>query len=195
MSKYSEQDVFLVEIENVYNGKSYILKDGSIIHESILDKYVHLDERELEHHLSSEAKKKAHEKGMWDAWNIARRIYGEEDKGGLPMTVITDVFGVEHLYDVLFDYTPDDAMKIIAEYDAEMNKVKEGDVVEILEQTGVVLAIDDEVASVYVLTDKYAKVQEVSLHKLKKVGYSIDVRKVLTGACCAESMKEVNGSV
>ena len=191
MSKYKAGDGFIIRIKShKENFHLYEMEQGFMFSEECLDGLkkagVTLIEKE---------KKKAYEAGMLDAWICAKKIVGTINEGGLPMNVIEKEFGVLTYEEVFFKHTPMAAKKIIEEYEAQMNKVKAGDAVDVLEQTGVVLAIDGEIASVYVITDEYAKVQEFPVCKLKRLGYSIDVRKVLTGACVAESMKKVNGSV
>lgn len=120
--------------------------------------------------------------GMSEAWQIARKIFLEEKEGGINKKALQVIFERVWYSDILRDYSAEDAKRMIEEYQEKCN-IKEGDIVEIIGQEAVVLAIDKDIASLYVLTDANAKVQEVKLDKLKKTGCSIDVAITLVGAC------------
>ena len=189
MSKYNVGDAFAIEIKEIHKDELYKDANGNYYTEQCLDGFERIKEiHDFEE--PEEMKKKAFKEGMNAAWDIASRIVEDPSNGGLSVKETEKLFGVERMVSVFRYYTPTQAMKIIEEYEA-VKDIREGDVVEILEANAVVLAVDllNEIATVYVLDDEHAKVQEVPLHQLKKTGNSIDVLHVLSRACVKEFAK------
>lgn len=196
MAKYNAGDGFIIKVTGYIDKyRMYKMTGGCLMGEDYLDGLKKARETLIER-----GKQEAYEEGMNTAWNLAKRIVGCHERG-LNEERRNEAFGRCEAWDVLNLYTAYDAKSCLDDYDAEQRekyRIHEGDVVKILEQTGVVLAIDNEVASVYVLTDEYAKVQELSVNTLEKVGQSIDVRGVLERAYIIEKgteLKDVMDSV
>lgn len=190
MSKYNVGDKFIFEISEVRDIGLYGIKDtGEFIEEYILDILPKYDNF-YDALAWEEAKQKAYEDGMNAAWDVARKIMNSCNEGGLSMKEICDIFHGTFVGSVFKRFSAKEAKDMIERYEAE-NKIQEGDVVEILDQQAVVLAIDKGIASVYVIDNDDGKVQELMLHQLKKVGHSIDVRKTLARACVKEAAEYI----
>ena len=180
MSKYKKGDRFLVEVEKTIDDYGYKFKEmnASIFTETLLDRLPKLADIE-------EEKQAAFKEGMETAWDVAKKMYLPKKYGGLELEELMDIFNedtfVDDLEGIFIHFSAAEAKEMIERYEAK-KKIHEGDIVEILEQKAVVLAIDNGIESVYVLTDPDAKVQEVPVHKLKKEEYFVDVRRSLLSA-------------
>ena len=167
MSKYKVGDKFIVEIEEIYNGDLAKHEEHMHLHRIkgfnslVLDEYgldklqqinpklkiEDIDDMLAEHDL----KKEAYEKGLQDAWKLARKIVLKAEMGGICYDDFKKIFGVGDYMSVLRTMTPQQALAKIEAYEKE-KAIKVGDVV----------YADDEPDSFGVVTwfvdDKYAYV-------------------------------------
>lgn len=66
----------------------------------------------------------AYEKGIADAWALARRITRTPSAGGLSVTALKTIFG-NYCYEYIFNGDPNEAMQKIAEYDSKEKALDE----------------------------------------------------------------------
>ena len=76
------------------------------------------------------AAEKAYQKGLSDAWEAARKIYGSATKHGLPTEVITKIFrdnGKENFnyWDIVEDFSPAEAINRIQQYEQAQKEKEE----------------------------------------------------------------------
>lgn len=198
MGKYKSGDVFVFEIEkDERNGLYKVSGSNAYVPEVVLGVMERYCKENSEVGSILSVKEKAYKAGMDDAWEIAKKLVCPNIKGGMSPQVREKLFKDYSLWRIMNGYTAKDAGEIVKAYE-ELLKLKEGDIVEILNNIGVILDIENDIARVYVLTDADAKIQEVELYKLKSVGCSIDARGVLGRAYIIEKgteLKDVKGSV
>ena len=195
MSKYNVGDKFVFEIKG-YNGENlYLDGEGNYYTEQYLDRCEKIKDSfsVLEYEKVRQA---IVEEGIEEAWNLAKAITLSGCEGGMQDEDIDEIFGNTAYYSDIFSLSFHEAKEKIEAWKRKQ-EIHEGDVVEILGAAAVVLAIDNEIATMYMLDDEYAKLQEVPLHQLKKTGSSIDVMKVLSKALIhaeAHRLREAKGS-
>lgn len=71
-----------------------------------------------------EGPEEAYEKGMQDAWALAKRIVLLPAAGGLYTSELNKIFGTDR-YERVFEKTPQQAMQKIAEYDSKEKTLDE----------------------------------------------------------------------
>lgn len=192
MSQYNVGDEFVIRIKSIPEPGLYQLSEKLYMNESSLDEL-----RRRGTFSIAEIKEDAYEQGLNDAWEIAKKLTYPTEEGGIGVDTRCGLFGDSSILRVMYRFSFGEIKGIIDKYE-ERKKIKEGDIIEILEQKAVVLAIDGELASVYVVDNDDGKVQEVELHRLKKVGPSIDVKETLLNECVAATCrheKELRESV
>lgn len=129
MSKYKVGDKFIVEIEEIYKGDLVKHEDHLHLHRIkgfnslVLDEYG-LDKLEKVESSANIAflQAKAYNKGMNDAWELARKIFA------MTSNEFDDVFGDVFREDVFCNYTPQEALAKLKTYE-EQSKIEVGDVV------------------------------------------------------------------
>lgn len=123
----------------------------------------------------------AYNKGLNDAWELARKIVLDVSKGGIPERDMRSMFGEKWtVSDVLKNYTPQEALAKLEAYEKEQNEIKVGDVVRLKgsDKEYVVTTIDeDRCSEIYCGVSKDGRwfVQ----CNVKKTGKHIDIQSVL----------------
>ena len=84
-----------------------------------------------------------YQRGLNDAWECARKICLEDDDGGIPASVINDIFSVCNYRNALMDFSVSEAIEKIRQYEQEKGKIQVGDEVVIRNKTAVVTEITD----------------------------------------------------
>ncbi|MDT3387628.1 MAG: hypothetical protein LIR46_07720 [Bacteroidota bacterium] len=81
---------------------------------------------------------KTYEDGINEAWNATKKIFSPVDNGGLSTKEIYQIFNeTRALYHIFEDYTGQEAITKIEEYDK--NNIKVGDEIKYLDSRGVVI--------------------------------------------------------
>lgn len=129
-----------------------------------------------------------YERGLEDAWEMAKLIALDEYNGGLGYKDIQDIYGL-HWLEVFTDYTAHDAMSAykdwLKEKEEEAKKPKIGDVVEFTTPfsngRGVFLRETDTTYTIFEADGSVVLVQKEYHSEFKKTGEHIDVLGVLKG--------------
>ena len=132
MSKYHKGDKFIVEIKEVMNSDNGTLYRSDFktltFDDNGLDKLKKYEE------LSSDTKEmlemKAYNKGLEDAWELAKKIVLNPNNGGMSLDELQIVFGKSSSHNVLRSFTSQEALAKLEAYEKEQAEIKVGDVVE-----------------------------------------------------------------
>ena len=75
----------------------------------------------------------AYNKGLNDAWELAKKIVLPDKDGGMKISEIKNVFKINHVdvNDILRNFTPQEALAKLEAYEKEQAEIKVGDVVEV----------------------------------------------------------------
>lgn len=65
--------------------------------------------------------------GLNDAWECARKICLEDDDGGIPASVISDIFSVRNYRNALRDFSVSEAIEKIRQYEQEKKEIIDPD--------------------------------------------------------------------
>ena len=121
-----------------------------------------------------EVKEMAYNKGLQDAWELARKI------SNLPQRMIYDIFQIEDAYllDVFTDNTYQEALAKIEAYDKKQEKIKVGDVVEHKDgiKSVVMDVLEEQIA---VFTENGCIELWINQGNVKKTGKHIDIESLL----------------
>lgn len=182
--KYKVGDEFIVKIKEVMdsdNGTLYRSNFNTLVFDEYgLDKLQKLEDTDFLEGLKtgltglSCKSKEAYEKGLADAWELARKI---ENKLDIPTA--REIFDAYRIADILDNFTPQEALAKIEAYE-ENKAIKVGDVV----------YADDEPDSfgvvtwkynngVYVMWDDGSCGDETNIDELHKTGRTVDIEHLL----------------
>ena len=133
---------------------------------------------------TEEAEKKAYDRGLSDAWDVAKKIY-DMDGGDL-----VEVFNDYDPYKVTQKYTATEALAKIKAYEDKQKQdaeIKVGDEIVYSDGIkGVVVGISNTVGQISVLNNKYDAPQLLVKNRAKKTGR--------TFSQIAEVLKELRGA-
>ena len=118
---------------------------------------------------------KAYNKGLNDAWELARKIFTFNDNK------IKEIFGVAGKRSAFDDLSPQEALAKLEAYEKEQNEIKVGDVVEIksTKECYVILAIYGKTIWGYSCEGVESPLQELDGVTITKTGKHIDIQSVL----------------
>ena len=128
-----------------------------------------------------------YEQGLADAWDAARKIYLDSDKGGLAPREFTVIFDNMNMQDVFAKLSASDCIEKIRQYE-HGEKITKGDVVRIKSAPEVEILVtyaDEEHVSGIALTevdgnceigDQYT---DIVIHKVEKTGKHYEIAEVL----------------
>lgn len=177
MSKYKVGDEFIVKIKEVidsYNGTLYRSNFSTLVFDDYgLD---NLDNVATSANIAVD-KAKAYQKGLNDAWELARKI---ENKLDIPTA--REIFGAYRIADILDNFRPQEALAKIEAYE-ESKAIKVGDVVETGGNLAVVVSFgtfkvkDDSIHVVYF--DGVTNCLRKDNKSIKKTGRHIDIEHLL----------------
>lgn len=88
--------------------------------------------------LIDELKQAEYNRGLVDAWDLARRLYLPVYEGGIGTYLASVIFGCRYS-DVLMKLTPQEALAKIEAYEKEQEQINVGDVVQVFGAKGVVV--------------------------------------------------------
>lgn len=71
---------------------------------------------------TEEAEDKAYNRGLNDAWEVIKKITKDDSVGGYSIEMMQELFGQTCVYDITHNYTPEEAIAKIREYE---NKEKQ----------------------------------------------------------------------
>lgn len=201
MSKYKVGDKFIVEICEKYTNDA----DDFVIEEEILyrvkgfkslvfdknglDKLQKYDDSEYAEGVKAGLDsfdcevKKAYEKGLQDAWELARKIALYEENGGYSSEYIINAFGIQSHQKVLMTFNPQEALAKIEAYE-ESKVIKAGDEIAVVGHAikGYVIDKSKECEDCYVvLITNYKDLHTMIYNKtvIKKTGRHIDIQHLL----------------
>lgn len=125
---------------------------------------------------TEETEKKAYNRGLNDAWEVIKRITRDEGVGGYSIEMMWELFGQTCVYDITHNYTPEEAIAKIKEYEDKQKqdaKIKVGDEVTHDGAKFIVLNIDSQ-TSIYCLDIRGRTPIFASIHNLIKTGRHFD---------------------
>lgn len=79
---------------------------------------------------TEEAEKKAYNRGLNDAWEVIKKITKDDSVGGYSIEMMQELFGQTCVYDITHNYTPEEAIAKIREYEDKQKQdaeIKVGD--------------------------------------------------------------------
>ena len=117
-------------------------------------------------------------KGMNDAWEIAKKIALPENDGGMSLDDIRKIFSSIRLNDILKVLTPQEAKSKIAAWELARQEIKVGDVV-MDTQDDVFVVLKELSCDVCSLINSKGEHKAVHKKHLAKTGRSIDIASVL----------------
>lgn len=193
MSKYNAGDKFIIEVEEKCVGdfktegttELYRIKGfkSLVFDKNGLDKLQKVNSKvkieDIDDMLAEyDLKKESYEKGLQDAWELARKIFSSEEKGGYSAEELDEIFGFSYLAQILWEYTPQEAIAKIESYEQEQ-EIKMGDEVENPNNPKKYIVCNIKTGA-SISTD----LRETALLELscwQKTGKHIDIQQILDG--------------
>lgn len=121
-------------------------------------------------------KTEAYNKGLNDGYELGKKLWVAEIKGGLNTRIVEEIFDCD-IYDVYTKYTPQEALAKLEAYEKEQNEIKVGDVVTAYSTKGIVTNCDADFVTVISkdgISDRWAKIV------CKKTGKYINIQSALS---------------
>jgi hypothetical protein len=198
MSKYKVGDKFIVEVKEVlndelpYDTENLYRIDGFktlVFDDYGLDKLQQInpqlkiediDDMVAEYDL----KKASYEKGLNDAWELAKKLILNVSDGGYTTSEIYKIFDTKNECDVLKYFTYQEALAKIEAYE-ESKAIKVGDVVRFKNSKTELLitSVARELNGIHIQTDECGKVGEVNSgicrKDVEKTGKHLDIEHLL----------------
>jgi RNA-binding protein YlmH len=119
--------------------------------------------------MNSKGNEEAYNKGLEDAWELARKIYEMKSKE------FDKVFRDVHYVDVFYHFTPQEALAKLEAYEKGQNEIKVGDVVEQNEQKFVIIFVNNEFVNGI---DENGRFSHISIENCEKTGKHIDLTDI-----------------
>lgn len=181
MSKYHKGDKFIVEIKEVIesdNGRLYRSDFKTLtFDDNGLDRLQKYEEEQIPY-------SEAYNKGLNDAWELAKKLWLPTSYGGKNSEEVIKIFGCDY-YAISKLFTPQEALAKLEAYE-KANEIKVGDVVKNGngETEFVVIATSEETINGQPILRPIGKtlikgVIFVSDTDLKKTGKYIDIQSIL----------------
>ena len=172
---YSVGDKFVLEIKEIDDFKNHIVLEKIAVDIGMLDQLERLDSDYINEHYG-ELQDESYNKGLEDAWELARKIYLLDDR--------KPIFGKqEYLEDIMGNFTPQEALAKLEAYENSQIEIKVGDVVVHLDTKGVVLDFVDSTDDEMIVLNENGCVEEWKHSQFKKTGKYIDIHSVLQQIC------------
>ena len=109
---------------------------------------------------------KTYEDGLNDAWECARKIVLSSTRGGMPLSVIDEIFDCcNNELNVLANYSASEAIAKIKEYEEQENEIHVGDEVRHFNSLGVVVKANNYSICVLTIDRNYITVDKMNLEK------------------------------
>ena len=176
MSKYHKGDKFIVEIKEVMNSDNGTLYRSNFktltFDDNGLDKLQKYNEDMIPYDV-------AYNKGLEDAWELAKKIASNPSEGGFSIKELIKIFESSLIKDIFKKYSAQEALAKLEAYENEQADIKVGDVVVHLDTKGVVLDFIDSTDDEMVVLNENGCVEEWKHSQCKKTGKHIDIQSVL----------------
>ena len=185
MNKYKVGDKFIVEIKEVMdsdNGTLYRSNFSTLVFDDYgldkLQKYDKYAENLERNHEVLKIFEEKYNKGLNDAWDLARKLELNECDGGFSNDTISKAFGCT-VYDTFRLFTPKQAIAKIEAYD-ENKEIKVGDVVFNAREDVKAVIIDSSVAKgAWQVYTEDCCVELWKECEFKKIGRTVDIEHLL----------------
>ena len=191
MSKYKVGDKFILEVGESYTTEMpFGNEEGSpitlykakgfnslVFDDYGLDKLEKYNEVKEKLELIDELKQAEYNRGLQDAWELAKKLWLPSNYGGIPHTEILKIFKCDY-YVIAENYTPHEAFAKLEAYEKEQEQIKVGDVVEYNGIDGLFIVTGRDNTFAYILDGK-GNVEEVALETLTRTGKHFDVASML----------------
>lgn len=124
---------------------------------------------------------KAYNKGLNDAWELARKVSLDNYEGAYSVKGLKNIFGFNSLQGVFRHYSIQEALAKLEAYEKEQAEIKVGDVVEIksTKECYVILAIYGKTIWGYSCEGVESPLQELDGVTITKTGKHIDIQSAL----------------
>ena len=168
---YSVGDKFVIEIKEIDEykcHKDYKVLENWYVSTDELDKLERLDSDYVNEHYG-ELQDEAYDKGLEDAWKLARKIFTFNDNK------IEQIFCCVNKRSVIDDLTPQEALAKFEVYE-KANEIKVGDVVVAVSIESVVTKVGEDFVHTI---DKNGSSGKYAKFVCKKTGKHIDIQSVL----------------
>lgn len=93
---------------------------------------------------TKEAENKAYNRGLNDAWEVIKKITKDDSVGGYSIEMMQELFGRTCVYDITHNYTPEEAIAKIREYEDKRKQdaeIKVGDEIRLHDAIEVVTSV------------------------------------------------------
>ena len=120
----------------------------------------------------------AYNKGLNEAWELAKKLWLPSNHGGLTHTEVIKIFKCDY-YMVAENYTPQEALAKLEAYEKEQNEIKVGDVVTNGYVTMLVTGIGKATGFIYMIGSRGEILTKQKPENWKKTGKHIDIQSVL----------------
>ena len=185
MNKYKVGDKFIVEIKEVMdsdNGTLYRSNFSTLVFDDYgldkLQKYDKYAENLERNHEVLKIFEEKYNKGLNDAWDLARKLELNECDGGFSNDTISKAFGCT-VYDTFRLFTPKQAIAKIEAYE-ENKEIKVGDVVFNAREDVKAVIIDSSVAKgAWQVYTEDCCVELWKECEFKKIGRTVDIEHLL----------------
>lgn len=123
-----------------------------------------------------------YEKGLNDAWECAKKVTLNPDKGGISCLVLDKIFGYRFISDVIENYSASEAVTKLKEYEEKQKadeEIKVGDeVVNVVGFTAVVTRVCGEKYIAVMYPDGSCK-NDMPKERVEKTGRHFDIQSLL----------------
>ena len=185
MNKYKVGDKFIVEIKEVMdsdNGTLYRSNFSTLVFDDYgldkLQKYDKYAENLERNHEVLKIFEEKYNKGLNDAWELARKLELNECDGGFSNDTIAKTFGCT-VYDTFRLFTPKQAITKIEAYE-ENKEIKVGDVVFNAREDVKAVIIDSAIAEgTWQVYTEDCCVELWKECEFKKIGQTVDIEHLL----------------
>lgn len=122
-----------------------------------------------------------YEKGLNDAWELARKICGATDGeyDNFSTRELYKIFDMSSSAHIINENTYQEALAKLETYEKEQNEIKVGDVVTVCGEKGIVVGYLCGLEEYEVWMDGYERPQRICKNEIKKTGKHIDIQSVL----------------
>jgi len=121
---------------------------------------------------TEEAEEKAYNRGLNDMWEVIKKVMENEDKGGYSIKMLRKLFGSYDVYNITHNYTPEEALAKIKEYEDKQEQFAVGDEVysDAFDDKGIITHITADKVSCVCIICNGSTMMKVGTNGLHKTG-------------------------
>ena len=128
--------------------------------------------------MNSKGNEEAYNKGLEDAWELAKKFYLNVKDGGLSYIDIGNIYGMP-IYEILQHMTPQEALAKLEAYEKKQNEIKVGDVVTTINgECGYIVTNIQLPNTLHCINSRNGYALQMKISSVKKTGKHIDIKSV-----------------